>query len=240
MPNSTEPAQGQATIEEAAQLFPQMRFSHRQGAYAEGRYVAISADPRWNADDRTFCVQFSCLAFGHRRVAWDRLPLHIAPEDSPSGVHVLTRLNARGQAFVPQLSPGDYRLTLRLRPTRRASVLSAEPDRLAAQGQDEREERQVWQGENEDGTILWSIEAEEEGDVQVAFETSAERLAGAVLVFSLIDPTSQQVRHSRQLTLEPTRIPGKWEAWCSIGSRTEFQGPYELEFEILGSDESPL
>ena len=178
MPNNTEPSQGQATIEEAAHLFPRMRFSHRQGAYAEGRYVAISADPRWNADERTFCVQLSCFAFGHRRVPWDRLPIHIASEDSHSGIHVLTRLNARGQAFVPRLSPGDYRLTLRLRPTRRTSVLSAEPDRLAAQSADEREERQVWQGESEDGTILWSIEAEEEGDVQVAFETSAERLAG--------------------------------------------------------------
>lgn len=240
MPNNTEPAQGQATIEEAAHLFPRMRFSHRQGAYAEGRYVAISADPRWNADDRTFCVQLSCLAFGHRRVAWDRLPLHIAPEGSHGGVHVLTRLNAHGQAFVPRLSPGDYRLTLRLRPIRRASVLSAEPDRLAAQGQDEREERQVWRGESDDNAILWSMEAEEEGDVQIAFETSVERFAGATLVFSLIDPTSQQVQYSRQLILEPTRSPGKWEAWCSIGSRTEFQGPYELEFEILGADGNPL
>ncbi len=236
MPNNTESSQGHIALEEAAQLSRRMRFSHRQGAYAEGRHVAISADPRWNADTRTFCVQLSCLAFGHRRVAWDRLPIHIASEDSHGGIHALTRLNARGQAFVPQLSPGDYRLTLRLKPTRRASVLSVEPDRLAAQSADEHEERQVWRGESEDGSILWSIEAEEEGDVQVAFETSVERLSGAVLVFSLVDPTSQQLRYNRELTLEPTRVPGKWEAWCSIGSRTEFQGPYELEFEILGAD----
>jgi hypothetical protein len=240
MPKNTEPSGGQAAIEEAAQLLRQMRFSHRQGAYAEGRYVAISADPRWNADERTFRVQLSCLAFGHRRIDWERLPLHIAPEDSSSGVHVLTRLNPRGQALVPNLFPGEYRLTLRLRPTRIATVLSAEPDRLAAQGEDEREERQVWRGESEDGAVLWSIEAGEEGDVQVAFETSAERLAGAVIVFSLIDPASQQIRYSRQLTLEPTRLSGKWEAWYSIGSRTEFQGPYELEFEILGPDGSSL
>ena len=138
MPKNTEPLHGQAAIEEAAQLLQQMRFSHRQGAYAEGRYVAISADPRWNADERTFRVQFSCLAFGHRRIDWERLPLHIAPEDSKSGVHALTHLNSRGQALVPNLSPGEYRLTLRLRPTRRALVLAAEPDRLAAQGEDER------------------------------------------------------------------------------------------------------
>jgi hypothetical protein len=239
MSNTTEP-QGHAAIEEAAHLLRQMRFSHRQGAYAEGRYVAISADPRWNADTSTFRVQFSCLAFGHRRVEWERLPLHIAPEDSHNGVHVLTHLNARGQALVPHLSPGEYRLILRLRPTRRASVLSAEPDRLAAQGEDEHEERQVWRGESEDSAIVWNIEATEEGDVQIAFETSVERLAGAVIVFSLTDPASQQIRYSRQLTLKPTRLSGKWEAWCSIGSRTEFQGPYELEFEILGSDGSPL
>ena len=239
MPKNTEPSGGQAAIEEAAQLLRQMRFSHRQGAYAEGRYVAISVDPRWNADEHTFRVQFSCLAFGHRRIDWERLPIHIAPDDS-SGVHVLTRLNRRGQALVPNLSPGEYRLTLRLRPTRIATVLSVESDRLAAQGEDEREERQVWRGESEDGAVLWSIEAGEEGDVQVAFETSAERLASAVIEFSLIDPASQQIRYSRQLTLEPTRLPGKWEAWYSIGSRTEFQGPYELEFEILGPDGSPL
>lgn len=240
MPKNTEPSQGHATIEEAAQLLRQMRFSHRQGAYAEGRYVAISADPRWNADERTFRVQLSCLAFGHRRIDWERLPIHIAPEDRSSGIHVLTRLNPRGQALVPNLSPGEYRLTLRLRPPRIAAVLSAEPDRLAAQSEDEREERQVWRGESEDGAILWSIEVEEEGDVQVAFETSAERLAGAVIAFSLIDPANQQIRYNRQLTLAPTRQPGKWEAWCSIGSRTEFQGPYELEFEILEPDGSPV
>jgi len=236
MPKNIDPPQGQAAIEEAAHLFPRMRFSHRQGAYAEGRYVAISADPRWNANERTFCVQLSCLAFGHRRIEWERLPLHIAPEDSHNGVHVLTRLNARGQALVPNLSPGEYRLTLRLRPTRRASVLSPDPDRLAAQGEDEREARQVWRGESEDGALWWSIEATEEGDVQIAFETSVERLAGAAVVFSLIDPTNQQIRHSHHLTLEPTRLPGKWEAWCSLGSRAEYQGPYELEFEILGLD----
>ena len=240
MAKNSEPLQGHAAIEEAAQLLRQMRFSHRQGAYAEGRYVAISADPRWSADERTFRVQLSCLAFGHRRIDWERLPLHIAPEDRSSGVHVLTRFNSRGQALVPNLSPGEYRLTLRLRPTPRASVLSAEPDRLAAQGEDEREERQVWHGESEDKAILWSIEAGEEGDVQVALETSVERWAGAVIVFSLIDPAGQQIRYNRQLTLEPTRLSAKWEAWCSIGSRTEFQGPYELEFEILGSDGNPV
>jgi hypothetical protein len=59
-------------------------------------------------------------------------------------------------------------------------VLSAEPDRLAAQGEDECEARQVWRGESEDSALVWSIEATEEGDVQIAFETSVERLAGAV------------------------------------------------------------
>src|SRR5262245_59770334 len=114
MPKNIEPSGGPMAIEEAAQLLRQMRFSHRQGAYAEGRYVVISADPRWNADERTFRVQLSCLALGHRRIDWERLPLHIAPEDRNRGVYVLTRFNACGQALVPNLSPGAYRLTLRL------------------------------------------------------------------------------------------------------------------------------
>ena len=42
--------QGHEIVREAAQLLSRMSFWSNRGAYAEGRYVAISVDPRWNDD----------------------------------------------------------------------------------------------------------------------------------------------------------------------------------------------
>jgi hypothetical protein len=230
---------GYRVIEEAARLLQQMRFSQTHGAYAEGQFVAISVDPRWNDDLETFCVLISCYALGHRRVDWAMLPVHILPEDRKAGVHAIARLNTRGQTVLPRLQPGEYHLTLRLRTARVQSVLSQRSERLAAQGEDEeQEERRVWQGEGEDGAVLWTMEETEEGDVQIAFETSAAHLAGFVVTFSLVDAHSKAVRYSQRLTLEPTRTPGKWEGWCSLGSRADFPGPYELMFEVEPPDQT--
>jgi hypothetical protein len=225
-------------IEEAARLLRQMRFSQNQGAYAEGQHVAVSIDPRWNEDNETVHVLVTCYAFGHRQVDWATLPVHVAPESGSTGVHAITRLDARGQTSIPKLPPGEYRPSLRVKPARVAPVLSRQLERLAAQGEDEQTERRVWRGGEESDAVSWTIEETEEGDVQVAFETNAEFLAGHVVTFSLIDPHSKQVQYSQRLILEPTRAAGKWEGWVSIGSRTEFQGPYELFFEVAPPDEA--
>jgi hypothetical protein len=236
--NQPQTQQGRQVIEEADRLLRQMRFSQNHGAYAEGQHVAVSVDPRWNEGDETFRVLISCYAFGHRRVDWAKLPVHVLPEGGGTGVHALIRLDVRGQATIPRLPPGEYRLSLRLKPARVEPVLSRQLERLAAQGEDEQEERRVWRGEGEDGAILWSLEETEEGEVQVAFETNEAQFAGHIIFFSLVDPDTKQVQYSQRLTLEPTRTPGKWEGWCSIGSRTEFQGPYELVFEVVSPGEA--
>ncbi|MBI3249616.1 MAG: hypothetical protein HYZ50_24205 [Deltaproteobacteria bacterium] len=228
---------GQLILEEAARLFRQCRFSHTHGAYAEGQSVAVAVDPRWNADEETFRVLISCLVLGHRRVEWARLPVQITPVNDRSGVLALARLDAQGRTLVPSLPPGEYRLSLRLTSARAVPVLSAQPERLAAQGEEEVEDRQVWSGASDDGHILWSLEATEEGEVQLAFETKDERLAGNFLIYYLIDPVNKQVRHHQQLQLAPTRTAGKWEAFCSLGSRAEFAGPYELDFAVALPEE---
>jgi len=226
----------QAVIEEAALLFRQSYFSHLHGAYAEGQRVAVLVDPYWNADHESFRALISCVAFGHRRVSWARLPLYITPTGGNSGVAALVRLDDRGRALVPSLPPGDYRLSLRFKPAQMTPVLSLQTERLAAQGEKDEERRRVWRGDGEDGAILWTLEETEEGDVQVAFETKEERFAGYVVIFNLIDPVSKQVRSHQELPLQPARTPGKWEAWCSLGSRTEFQGPYELDFAVVAPE----
>jgi len=229
---------GRQVIEETSQLLRQMRFSQNQGAYAEGQHVAVSVDPRWNEDNETVRVLISCYAFGHRRVDWVRLPVHVLPEGKGAGVQAIVRLDGRGQAVIPKLPLGEYRLSLRLKPLRVEPVLSRQLERLAAQGETDLEERRVWNGEGEDGDILWTFEETEDGDVQIAFETNAPHLAGHVIIFSLVDPDSKQVQYRRRLTLEPTRTPGKWEGWCSIGSRNEFPGAYELVFEVMPPGEA--
>jgi hypothetical protein len=224
---------GQQVIEETGRLLRQMRFSQNRGVYAEGQRVAVSIDPRWNEDDETIRVLISCYAFGHRRVDWAQLPVHVLPEGRGAGVYAIVRLDVRGQAVIPRLPPGEYRLSLRRKPTRVEPVLSRQLERLAAQGETDLEERRVWSGEEEDGTLLWTFEETEDGDVQIAFETNAQQLAGHVVIFSLVDPDSKQVQYHRRLILETTRTPGKWEGWCSLGARAEFQGPYELSFEVV-------
>jgi len=229
---------GRQVIEEAALLLRQLRFSASRGAYAEGRRVAVSVDPRWNADQETVRVLVTCHPFGHQRTDWATLPVHIQPDSGASGVHAFARLDAHGQATVPRLPPGLYRLSLRLKPMQATPILSRPIERLAAKElREEETERQVWRGEGEDGAIAWTWEETEEGEVQIAFETSDQRFANSTIVFHLIDPTSKQVQHSQRVTLAPTRTPGKWEGWRSLGFRVDFPGPYELAFEVLSPDE---
>ena len=231
-PRST---QGQAVIAEAARLLQEIHFSHLHGAYAEGQHVAVSVDPRWNDDAETFRTLISCITLGHRQINWTRLPIQVAPEQR-GGMHALSRLNARGQALIPNLPPGEYRLTLRFKQMQAVPVLSHTVDKLAAQGEDEEYERRVWRGESEDGLVTWSLEETEEGEVQIAFETQDASLADQRVVFQLIDPTSKQTCYRQQLAFQSTRTPNKWEAWCIIGSQADFPGPYELTFELEPPD----
>jgi hypothetical protein len=222
---------GRRVIEEAGQLLRQLRFSDHRGAYAEGARVAVSVDPRWNADQETFRALITCYPFGRRRTDWATLPIQVQPDGGVSGVSAFARLNPRGQVLIPQLPPGKYRLSLRFQPAQSAPVLARPLERLAAREQGVSEtERQVWQGE--DNAIVWTLEETEEGEVQIAFETDEERFAEQTVIFYLIDPINGQVQHSQRLKLAPTRTPGKWEGWCAIGFRADFQGPYELVFEV--------
>ena len=229
---------GWETIAEAAQLLRRLQFSHAYGAYAEGSHVSVSADPRWNADNETICVLITCYALGHHHTEWSSLPVYVSPEDTRAGVYAIARLDTRGQAFLPNLPPGVYHLSLRTKPTQVQPVLFPQPERLAAQGEDEESERQMWRGSSEEGALVWTIEETEEGDVQIAFETHEERLAGQVVVFSLVDPDSRRVLYRHRLTLEPTRTSGTWEGWCSLGSQGQVHGPYELVFEVAPADET--
>src|SRR5262245_11568794 len=126
-------APGQQVIEEAARLLRQLQFSPGYGAYAEGSHVAVSVDPRWNTDQETIRVLITCHQFGHRRANWSSLPVQVLPKSGGTGVHAIVRLDARGQAVIPRLPPGDYRLSLRLQPLQAELVLFRQHERLAAQ-----------------------------------------------------------------------------------------------------------
>jgi len=230
--------QGNVALAEAAQLFRQMRFTHNHGAYAEGQHVAISIDPRWNVDRQTLCVLITCYALGHNQIKWSSLPVYVSPESGKAGVSAIARLDVRGQTVIPSLPPGDYTLSLRFTPQRSDVVLGGKLERLAAQGEDEQDERRLWRGNSEDDALTWTIEETEEGDVQIAFETHEERLAGHVVVFSLVEVDSKRVQYHHRLILEPTRTSGIWEGWCAVGSRAHLHGPYELVFEIVSPNEA--
>jgi len=235
--NRRLPPHGNLALTEAAQLFRQIRLSHNHGAYIEGLHVAVSVDPRWNADHQTLRVLISCYAFAHNRIEWSSLPIYVLPEGGKAGVRFIARLDARGQTVIPTLPPGDYTLSMRLGPLRGETVLGDKIERLAAQGEDEPDERRLWRGSSEDGALVWTLEETEEGDVQISFETQEERFAGHIIVFSLLEPNSKQVQYNHRLILEPTRTPGTWEGWCSVGSQTHLYGPCELVFEVISPNE---
>src|SRR5215510_3179167 len=155
----------QQVIEEAARLLRQMQFSPDYGAYAEGHHVAVSVDPRWNTGHEAISVLITCYPFGHRNIDWSSLPVQVLPKSGGIIVCAIARLNARGQAVIPRLPPGDYRLSLRLKPLQAGRVLAPQHERLAAQGEDEQPERQLWRGEGENGALVWTLEETEEGDV---------------------------------------------------------------------------
>ena len=127
-----ESRQSNDIISEATQLLRGMSFWSNRGAYAEGRYVAISVDPHWSDDLDTIQVALTCYAFG-QQVDWRQLPI-IARPASAAHPYGVARLNARGQAILRRLQPDDYRLDVPERYGRSDVPLpiSAQHGRLAA------------------------------------------------------------------------------------------------------------
>jgi hypothetical protein len=180
-------------------------------------------------------------------------------QEEGARVFRLAFLNARGQTVVHGLPTATYRLDVLagqvsaparvLDPVEMgAGVLGSAPPeegRLAAAGPggEPTREPRVWSGRSDDGSLLWTVEATEEGDVQVAIETVEKRLAGQTVEFKLVDPATDKVPHDGRLTLQPARTAEKWEAWASLGPARDLGGPYELVLHLVppegGSAEAP-
>lgn len=227
---------GQEVIEEAARLIRQMRFSANRGAYAEGKHVAVSLDPRWNDDKETISVLITCYAFGHRQVDWVGQPVFILGEK----VSAVSKFNLRGQAIQAGLPPGDYRLTTSPvygrsvapvpLPTRVQALAATGTAR--ARGVAEKEgllEPVVY--ESVDGRVRATVRQTKTGKTEVAFETNDETLAGATVRFAFVEE-SGRVELSDEVKLEP--VEGEERLW--EGYREELvepSEPCELVFEVL-------
>jgi hypothetical protein len=229
-----KPLQGREVIEEAARLLRQMRFSANRGATAKGRYVTVNIDPRWNTDHQTIAVLITCYALGHRRVDWEGLPVFVRPESSGE-FGWIQFLNARGQAILPRLLQGDYRLSTSLQYGRsnepvplskHAPGLAAAPDAVETAVQ---LEPHVY--ESADGRMRATVRQTRAGTTEVAFETNDESLAGATVRFAFVQE-SGKVELNAEVKLES--VGGEQRLWENYWEGVvKLSEPCELVFEVL-------
>src|SRR5262245_15627154 len=97
---------GQEVIAEASRLVGGVRVAPGEPAVAAGRHVRILVSAERTGDSVRLLV--TCHALGLRDVAWDGWPLVVG-----GGEHV-ARLDARGQATVPEVTDGRLGLDLPL------------------------------------------------------------------------------------------------------------------------------
>ena len=232
--NDPEIRQHDDIIREATQLLRQMSFWSNRGAYAEGRYVAISVDPRWSDDRDTIQVALTCYAFG-QQVDWRKLPIIARPAGAAHPYRV-AHLDARGQAMLLRLQPDDYRLDVPENYGRSNAPLpfDAQHGRLAAASgaPDASFEPRIY--EAPDGSLRATVRRTRDGITVVAFETEETALAGAAVFFAFV-LESGEVWRSASVTLAPVEEePGLWEArWEAEIAFTE---RCDFEFGVISRD----
>jgi hypothetical protein len=232
-----ETLQGHEILQETTRLLSQMSFWANRGAYAEGRGVAISVDPRWDEDHETMQVLLTCHAFGERRVDWQALPVFARSAETRQ-VSGMTRLDARGQGVMARLQPDDYRLFVPERYGRSEAPLAfgsvSVQGNLAAATEVRPDAFEPYLYDSWDGSVRATVYQTVEGLTVVAFETWEAELAGAVVCFAFLGMAGD-ILHSASVELvgveeEPGLLEARWEAEATFGALCSF------EFGVLPRD----
>jgi hypothetical protein len=245
---------GIEAINETALLLSRIRFSAGRPAYAEGKRVAVSVDPRWNEETETVRVSITCYGLTLQQVDWEGLRINIERREADHSVTWLAFLNMRGQAVRDGLPPaGEYSLSLpcRVKSQLVAQVLSSPRRQIRKRGTiqwnyetDETKpgilpgaeaalrEAIIQEGRTEDTSLLWRVAETEEGEVQVSLEAQKE-MAGQRLAISLIESISGRLLHSGELMLIPAATFDRCEGRLRLGRYTELTRPCDLVFEQL-------
>jgi hypothetical protein len=232
--NGLEVRQGRDILTEATQLLSQMSFWSNRGAYAEGRYVAISVDPRWNEDRQTIQVTLTCYAFGHQQVDWQGLPI-IAQPAATRHPYGITHLDARGQGRMARLPPDDYRLFVLEHYGQGEEPMPFDADltsgHLAAASEQPEGSFDLQLYESPDGSVRATVRQTLDETTIVAFETREADLAGAVVYFAFV-LASGDIWHSASVQFspveeEPGLLEARWEA------EIEFTEPCTFEFGVI-------
>lgn len=235
--------QGRDVIEEAARLLRQLRFSTHRGASAEGQQVAVSVALHGNDDQETVRVLLTCYAFGHRQVAWQGLPVFVLPEGQ-GNVSALAFLNARGQAVLPRLERGAYRLST-------SAQYGRSPTPIPLHGRSQRAgtafrlrgrnlQRPATPSEEPvytsiDGRVQATVRHTPAGTTVVAFETQDGAWAGATVRFALVDAGGGEVAHSAEVELQPVESPAP--LWRGIWEQAlELSVACNLVFAVLAKE----
>ncbi len=188
---------GREAIQEAAAFLSGARFSMGSGSYADGQHVSVHIDASPNDDGETMAVLVSCLAFGHRPVDWDGMPLFIFEGDRAETDPVAVPcLNRQGQTAVERLPIGRYCLL--------ASATSGRSDRPVPARLGSRWpptypsiDGRVRVTITEDPTRLREVSAESMGP-------GGADMVGATVLYAFVDPATRLARSSGRCRLEQT------------------------------------
>jgi hypothetical protein len=228
---------GCEVIEEAVQLLNQMRFWSNCGAYAEGDHVAVSVDPQWNDDKESIEVLITCYAFGHWQVDWKGIPVFILPETG--NINAIRRLNARGQAIIPSLPLGDYRLSTSLH-----YGYSEEDVPVPIREQMPRQQEvaaKIKLPVQMSPAVYYSVDRRVKAEVFqdptdktfVIFKTNEAKFRFATVRFAFVG-TSEQIEQSAEVILneeEQESWKGSWQQFIVL------REPCKLVFEVVPKDE---
>jgi hypothetical protein len=207
-----------------------MSFWSNRGAYAEGRYVAISVDPHWNDDNTTMQVVLTCYAFGQGSVDWQGL-LVLARPAGHACVYGIARLDTHGQARMTRLQPDTYRLVVPECYGRSEIFLPFCPPHalgsLAAATEDVEAVATPHIYTSRDGHLWATVRQTAEGTTIAAFETWDTSLADAV-VYAAFVLESGDVWHSAEVQLtpvaeEPGLFEARWEADIVLTEHCTFE-----------------
>jgi hypothetical protein len=189
---------GADVLAEAAGFLPDMTVSHRHAGHAEGQHAVLFVSPRFD-DKGEFALLVTCQARGRQHVDWDCLAVRARRTDAGSGLSfpTLTRLDAGGQAWLSQLTPGTYSLWS-------ATCVQFDEIPMAAQyadaaAADEFEEIPIYL------SLDGSLEAKVSrliGAVKVEFAAADHNLAGRIVEFAFIKDNQIWPKGIKYVTLK--------------------------------------
>jgi len=229
----------QEVISEATALLRGLCVSTSHGVTLAGDHAHILLSSSRNEDAGTYSLLLTCYPLGRQQMDWGGLPVLVAPAESGNVPAKVARISHRGQAIIPDLPEGSYRLSVAecwfysdegiIAPTFQAE---GQPESLAAADQKPEVGWPELPAEyiSSDARVVVIPEVPAAGVIALTFESSDAALDGASVRFAIVRPRGEVVI-SDVVELTPvagrSTRRGRWEGKITV---TE---PCHLMFEVF-------